>query len=276
MAKKSRKVEVTIYPKAFALTIGGSDPSGGAGIQADLKTFQQLGVFGTSAITLLTVQNTQRVSRVQVLDPQFVLEQIDAVVSDIEPVIAKTGALGNAEIVDAVADRAKEFSFPLVVDPVMISKHGDALIEDDAIELIRTKMIPNAYLLTPNRHEAERLTGLTLDSDVNVAKAIHDMHAMGAKFVLLKLGQVDGTALNIFGDGDKNTAISLPWLETKNTHGSGCVLSAAITGRLARGENVFSAVNEASRDVWKAIKGGRKIGQGFHPIEFAFIGIENG
>ena len=203
MAKKPNKLEVTIYPKAIALTIGGSDPSGGAGIQADLKTFQQLGVFGTSAITLLTVQNTLRVSRVQVLDPRFVLEQIDAVVSDMEPVVAKTGALGNAEMVDAVADRAKELSIPIVVDPVMISKHGDKLIEDDAIELIRTKLIPNAYMLTPNRHEAERLTGLTLDSEDNVAKAIHDMHVMGAKFVLLKLGKVDGVSLNIFGDGDQ-------------------------------------------------------------------------
>jgi len=275
MAKKPNKLEVTIYPKAIALTIGGSDPSGGAGIQADLKTFQQLGVFGTSAITLLTVQNTLRVSKVQVLDPRFVLEQIDAVVSDMEPVVAKTGALGNAEMVDAVADRAKELSIPIVVDPVMISKHGDKLIEEDAIELIRTKLIPNAYMLTPNRHEAERLTGLTLDNEDNVAKAIHDMHVMGAKFVLLKLGKVDGVSLNIFGDGDQNTAISLPWLKTQNTHGSGCVLSAAITGRLARGEHVKSAANNAVGDVWKAIKGGRPLGQGFHPVEFQFVGVEN-
>lgn len=274
MVKRSNQAEVTIYPKAVALTIGGSDPSGGAGIQADLKTFQRLGVFGTSAITLVTVQNTQKVSKVQVLDPRLVLDQIDAVVSDIALVIAKTGALGNSEMVDAVADRAKEFSFPLVVDPVMISKHGQLLLDDDAIQLIQTKLIPQAFLLTPNRYEAERLTGLTLDNEDNVAKAIHDLHMMGAKYVLLKLGRIDKTALTIFGDGNQNTAISMPWLDTKSTHGTGCVLSAALTGRLARGEKIQSAANHAVADVWKAIKGDRKLGLGFHPVEFEFIGVE--
>jgi hydroxymethylpyrimidine/phosphomethylpyrimidine kinase len=266
-------VSLKIYPGATALTIGGSDPSGGAGIQADLKTFQQLGVFGTSAITLLTVQNTQGLREVSGLDSDLVVAQVNAVLDDIEIRAAKTGALGNVEIIEAVAERAASFDFPLVVDPVMISKHGHPLIDEEAVDMIRKKLLSSAYLVTPNRFEAEELVGFELKDEDAVAKAVHDLHAMGAKHVLLKLGEQDGNSVHIFGDGSQNTSISVPRLESNNLHGTGCVLSAAITARLARGEQLIEAVHAAIGDVWQAIHSGQAIGRGIHPVEFCAIGI---
>ncbi|MFZ9916565.1 MAG: bifunctional hydroxymethylpyrimidine kinase/phosphomethylpyrimidine kinase, partial [Phycisphaerales bacterium] len=143
-----------------ALTIAGSDPSGGAGLQADLKTFHRHGVYGESVVTLLTVQNTRAVSAIEFVDPGFVVAQIDAVVGDIPPAAAKTGALGRADIIEAVAARAKEFRFPLVVDPVMVSKHGAPLIADDAVDALVRRLLPLATVVTPNMAEAARLSGI--------------------------------------------------------------------------------------------------------------------
>ncbi len=266
--------KIVLFEGANALSMGGSDPSGGAGIQADLKTFQRLGVYGATAITLLTIQDTVGVQRVDVIDVDFVLDQIDAILDDISMRAAKTGALGNAEMVDAIANRAKDFEFPLVVDPVMISKHQYSLLDDDAVELVRSQLLKSAFLVTPNRLEAEKLTGHDLSNPDSVAEAIHDIHLMGAKHVLLKMGESDGMSLHILGDGQRNVAISLPRLKTKNTHGTGCVLSAAITGRLARGETIDVAVNAAIGELWQAIHLGPNIGSGFHPIEFQAIGLD--
>jgi hydroxymethylpyrimidine/phosphomethylpyrimidine kinase len=266
--------KIVLFEGANALSIGGSDPCGGAGIQADLKVFQRLGVYGTTAITLLTIQDTLGVQRVDILDVDFVLDEIDAIMDDVNIRSAKTGALGSAEMVDAVANRVKDFEFPLVVDPVMISKHRHALLDDDAIEIVRSQLLRSAFLVTPNRFEAEKLTGHDLSNPDSVAEAIHDMHLMGAQHVLLKMGQSEGMSLHILGDGQRNVAISLPRLETKNTHGTGCVLSASITARLARGETVDVAVNAAIGEVWQAIHLGPNIGSGFHPIEFQAIGMD--
>src|SRR3954471_792370 len=151
--------------RPVALTIAGSDPSGGAGIQADLKTFHQFGVYGEAVLTLLTVQNTTSVEQVQCLSPDFVLAQLRAAIDDIPPAAAKTGALGNAAIVEAIAEAAEGFSFPLVVDPVMISKHGAALVSEDAKKAIAEKLIPRADLITPNLEEAAALTGVEIKGE---------------------------------------------------------------------------------------------------------------
>ena len=270
MAKKLKSV--TLFPKAIALTIAGSDPSGGAGLQADLKVFQQLGVYGMSVVTLITVQNTQGVKRLEILDPQLVLDQLEAILSDIPPAMIKIGALGSTANVEAIADRISTLDVPVVVDPVMISKHGHSLIDDEAVELYRTKLLRHAYLITPNRFEAERLTGITLDSQDNVAKAIHDMHHMGARYVLLKLGEEEGKSMHVFADGNANVGHVVQRLQTQNTHGTGCALSAAITARLSRGEKIHDSVNRAIEDVWQAIHAGQPLGQGHHPIEFRLIG----
>lgn len=265
--------ELTLFRGAIALTIAGSDPCGGAGLQADLKTFQQIGAYGMGVVTLLTVQNTLGVQSIELLAPDFVLAQIDAVVSDIQPKAAKTGALGSAEIIEAVANRAKGFNFPLVVDPVMVSKHGHSLLPDDAVDVMAKHLLPRAFLVTPNRFEAERLTGQSIvANDPNsVADAICKLHELGARNVLLKLGEVDGISVNVLGLGNENIAFQLPRLTTSNTHGTGCVLSAAIVAGLATGRELKWTVDHAIRAVHYGIEAGQKVGAGKHPIEFNAI-----
>src|SRR5438105_3607747 len=170
--------------RSVALSIAGSDPSGGAGIQADLKTFHQFGVYGEAVITLLTVQNTVRVSRVEVMRPALVLEQLAAVLEDIPPGAAKTGALGAAQMVEAVAQAAADFRFPLVVDPVMVSKHGLSLLPAEAVAAIRELLLPRAYLITPNVPEAEALTGIAVRTLEDMRRAAIRLIEMGAGAVL--------------------------------------------------------------------------------------------
>jgi hydroxymethylpyrimidine/phosphomethylpyrimidine kinase len=257
----------TFSPNAVALTIAGSDPSGGAGLQADLKTFQQFGVYGASAVTMLTAQNTLGVRRVEVVTPDLVIDQIDAILDDLRPIAAKTGALGNAGVIDAVAQRAEQFEFPLIVDPVMVSKHGDSLIEDDAVEAYR-RLLKHAFLVTPNRFELERLTGVTLEGPDSIARAIHDLHVMGARFVLAKMGQVDGHSEHILGSGQENFAVHSDWIDTKNTHGAGCVLAASITAMICLGQtDLKDIVHRAIRQVVIAIHNTHTIGRGHCPVE---------
>jgi hydroxymethylpyrimidine/phosphomethylpyrimidine kinase len=180
-----------------ALTIAGSDPSGGAGIQADLKTFHQHGVYGESVVTLLTVQNTRTVAGIEFVAPVFVGAQIDAVVSDIPPHAAKTGALGRADIIEAVAERARAFRFPLVVDPVMVSKHGLPLLADDAVDALVGRLLPHAALVTPNLPEAARLTGLPVEDAAGMERAARAIHAMGARAVLVKGGHLAESAMDL-------------------------------------------------------------------------------
>jgi hydroxymethylpyrimidine/phosphomethylpyrimidine kinase len=258
-----------------ALSIAGSDPSGGAGIQADLKTFHQFGAFGEAVVTLLTVQNTRRVSRVEVMPPQLVIEQIDAVVEDIPPVAAKTGALGNRAMVEAVAARAKTFAFPLVVDPVMVSKHGAPLLDGDAADALRTFLLPSAALITPNVLEAERLAGrrvVSLDDAYDVAKAICDL---GAKAALVKGGHLDdgGGATDVLCVGGEFHVYPAVRVDTRHTHGTGCTYSAAIAACLALGLNVPQAVARAKRFIARAIEQNPGLGGGQGPVNH-FAGTE--
>ena len=249
-----------------ALTIAGSDPSGGAGIQADLKTFHQHHVYGTSAITLVTVQNSVSVSHVEVLSAALVSRQITAVVSDIPPNAAKTGALGSVEVVKAVAALAEEFSFPLVVDPVMISKHGTRLISPEAEVALREQLLPEAYLVTPNIPEAELLCGMEIRDDADMLRAARRLRAAGCRAVLMKGGHLDGPPIDLLLNGDEVTRFAGIRVPGRHTHGTGCTLSAAITANLALGMNLEEAVGRAKRFVQNAIETAPALGHGHGPL----------
>ena len=257
-----------ITPSATALTIAGSDPSGGAGLQADLKTFQQLGVYGMSVVTLLTVQNTQAVTRVHVLPPDLIQEQFLAVLSDIPPRAIKTGALGNVDVVHAVSDLLTDVTCPIVVDPVLVSKHGHLLADDSVVEAYRQMLLPRAFLVTPNRFEAERLANLALTDENSVCEAILRIQEFGAQFVLIKLGTVNGMSQHMLGVGETNYCIETPALRRNNTHGSGCILAAAITAKLALGEtDISAAVHFGIHRTYEAIYLNTHLGLGIHPAE---------
>ena len=251
----------------IALTIAGSDPSGGAGIQADLKTFHQFGVYGEAVITLLTVQNTLRVSRVEVVSPSLLTGQLDAVLEDIPPNAAKTGALGSAEIVMAVADAARRFTFPLVVDPVMVSKHGQPLLPAEAATALREQLIPAATLITPNVPEAEALTGIAIRNLEDMRLAACRLRETGAKAVLIKGGHLGGAeSTDLFFDGALWREFPAPRLETRHTHGTGCTYSAAITAGLALGMTPVDAVARAREFIQQAIRTNPGIGHGCGPV----------
>lgn len=250
---------------AKALTIAGSDPSGGAGIQADLKVFHQHGAYGMSVLTLLTVQNTQKVEEVMLLDKNFVLRQLDAVLSDIKPNASKTGALGNAEIVDMLSWRAENFDFPLVVDPVMISKHGNRLIEEDGCEVLKKHLLGRAFLVTPNIPEAEYLSERNISDLGSMEKAAASIALLGAKNVLIKGGHLNNDSTDVLLAGKEVCRFTQARIDTKNTHGTGCVYSAAITARLSKGEPLIVAVRKAKEYVTEAITTNPEIGRGFGP-----------
>ncbi|MCG8586217.1 MAG: bifunctional hydroxymethylpyrimidine kinase/phosphomethylpyrimidine kinase [Pirellulales bacterium] len=249
-----------------AMTIAGSDPSGGAGLQADLKTFHQHGVYGTSVVTLLTVQNTQAVSSIEILDATLVLAQLDAVLSDIPPKATKTGALGNATVIDALAGRANSFAFPLVVDPVMVSKHGVPLIDDEAVDVLARKLLPTAFLVTPNLPEAARLAGMEVTDVLTMEKAAAVIAQRGAKNVLVKGGQLNGASVDVLWTKGGTRTLPAERAGTRHTHGTGCVLSAAITARLASGEDVVTAVTAAKRFITRAIQTNPGLGEGYGPV----------
>jgi hydroxymethylpyrimidine/phosphomethylpyrimidine kinase len=248
-------------PRFAALTIAGSDPSGGAGIQADLKTFHQFGVYGEAVVTLLSVQNTVRVSRVECLSPSFVLEQLHAVLEDIPPQAAKTGALGDAGIVEAVAEAAASFGFPLVVDPVMISKHGSPLISAGAAESLKRNLIPFAALVTPNLPEAEALTG-TADP----RRAAERLLEMGARAALIKGGHAKDNATDYLLAGNGWHEFPAPRIDTPHTHGTGCTYSAAITACLAQGMSMVEAVARSKAFIMEAIATNPGLGRGCGPV----------
>lgn len=249
-----------------ALTIAGSDPSGGAGIQADLKTFHQFGVYGEAVITLVTVQNTMRVARVECLPVGLVLEQLQAVLEDIPPAAAKTGALGNAEVVRAVARAAAAFPFPLVVDPVMVSKHGLPLVAEEARAALIEDLLPRAYLVTPNVPEAEVLTGIAIRDEADMRRAAERLCALGAHAALVKGGHLEGAAVDILLKGGRFYQFSAPRIATRHTHGTGCTYSAAITAGLAEGRPLDRAVETAKRFITEAIRSNPGLGGGCGPV----------
>jgi len=254
-----------------AMTIAGSDPSGGAGIQADLKTFHQHGVYGTSIVTLLTVQNTQSVSAIKILDSNFLLAQLEAVLEDILPQAAKIGALGSVANIKAIAQRAKSFSFPFVLDPVMVSKHGHSLIDDDAVKLIATELLPAAFLVTPNLPEASRLAAMEVNDLRTMERAAEVIARHGVKHVLIKGGHLGGDAVDVLWTDGQAIRLRGERIDTQHTHGTGCVLSAAITARLASGEDVLTAVTASKRFITEAIRTNPCLGHGYGPVNMHAI-----
>jgi hydroxymethylpyrimidine/phosphomethylpyrimidine kinase len=245
----------------IALTIAGSDPSGGAGIQADLKTFHQFRVYGEAVITLLTVQNTRHVLRVEVMDPALVLQQIEAVVSDIPPAAVKTGALGNAQVVSAVASWARGSARPLIVDPVMFSKHGAPLLSPEAQQVLKKELIPHATLVTPNLPEAQALTGQT-----DPQNAARHLLQLGCRAVLIKAGHAEGEPIDLFYDDAGPLTLPGRRIQTPHTHGTGCTLSAAITALLAAGTPLRQAVQQAKSYIQNAIATAPGLGHGHGPL----------
>lgn len=259
-----------------ALTIAGSDSGGGAGIQADLKTFTVLGVYGMSAVTAVTSQNTVGVSGFLVLPPELVQSQIRDVVSDLGCAAAKTGMLGNAAVVRAVAEAVRELEIsPLVVDPVMISKSGAALLEDEAVEALISDLLPLATVVTPNLPEAERLLGRTIDGLDAMTAAARDLAAFGARAVIVKGGHAQGHATDVFFDSATGTVrlLESPRLPTRNTHGTGCVFSAALTAWLAKGAPLEIAAARAKLFVTAAIRHGLALGHGHGPANVLAAGL---
>ena len=257
-------------PRPRALTIAGSDSGGGAGIQADLKTFSALGVFGMTAITAVTVQNTLGVSGYEALSPHTVAEQIRAVVTDIGVDAAKTGMLASREIVEAVADAVAETGVPnLVVDPVFVSKHGHALLAEDAVDALRTRILPLATLVTPNLPEASALAGFPVRTAEDMARAAEAILALGPRAVLVKGGHLEGStsANDLLVDAGRSEWILGERLDTPHTHGTGCTLSAAIAGHLARGDELADAVRAGKRFVTEAIRHALALGGGIGPVD---------
>lgn len=261
---------------ARALTIAGSDSGGGAGIQADLKTFHELEVFGTSAVTAVTAQNTVRVTSVYALPPTLVVEQVRAVVEDLGVDAAKTGMLARADIVEAVADAVQRFRIPhLVVDPVLVAKGGDPLLEADAVAVLRRRLLPLAEVVTPNWPEAEVLVGHPMRSLADLDRALSELQAMGPRVVMVKGGHApghdrgwpDGAVDWVAIDGERFRLHSA-WIESRNTHGTGCTLSSAATAMLARGTPPLEALQAAKRFVLAAIRGAatRRLGAGHGPL----------
>jgi hydroxymethylpyrimidine/phosphomethylpyrimidine kinase len=254
-------------PPRTALTIAGSDSGGGAGIQADLKTFQALGVFGTSAITAVTVQNTKGVSGYEELSPQLVGDQIRAVLTDIGADAAKTGMLASTPIIEAVADALAETGAAnLVVDPVFVSKHGHPLLADEAVAALRARILPLATLVTPNLQEAGGLAGFRVDSRRDMERAAGAILALGPGAVLVKGGHLESEAADLFVEpGAGAVWLEAERIDTPHTHGTGCVLSASITAYLARGEPLDQAVRHGKAFVTEAIRHGLALGQGIGP-----------
>lgn len=252
-----------------ALTIAGSDSGGGAGIQADLKTFSALGVYGMTAITAVTVQNTKGVAGYEELSPQTVGDQIRAVVTDIGVDAAKTGMLASAAIVEAVADAVAETGVPnLVVDPVFMSKHGHALLAEDAVEALRSRILPLATVVTPNLPEASGLAGFPVRTADDMHKAAEAILAFGPKAVLVKGGHVGGDRSDdLFVEGERIVWVEGDRIDTPHTHGTGCVLSAAIAAHLARGDDLLTAVRKGKLFVTEAIRHALPLGQGIGPVD---------
>jgi hydroxymethylpyrimidine/phosphomethylpyrimidine kinase len=251
------------------LTIAGSDSGGGAGIQADLKTFAALGVYGTSAITAITAQNTVGVAAVTTLAADFVAAQIEAVAGDIELHATKTGMLASAAIVEAVAAAIEELELPkVVVDPVMVAKSGDALVDDDGVRAMSSELLPRALVVTPNLPEAEMLSGIRIRTPADAREAATRIYRMARCAVIVKGGHAVGDELvDLLFDGDAFTEFPTRRIQTRNTHGTGCTFASAIAAWLAHGYDLREATGRAQTYVTGAIRHGFAIGNGHGPLD---------
>ena len=263
------------YP--VVLSIAGSDSSGGAGIQADLKTFSALGVYGATAITAITAQNTQGVHSQLAIDPQMVYDQIVAVIDDLHPSYIKIGMLSNADIVRVVAWALSRYSIPVILDPVIVSSTGHRLLSIEAQEVVKSQLLPLSTLVTPNIPEMEALTNISLNCYENKVQASKILFDYGAKAILLKGGHEEGdTKSDILFTNSKSGIESAIFtsesITTRNTHGTGCTLSSAITAFMARGYDIVEAITEAKRFITEAIRSGAdiEIGHGIGPVNHGF------
>ena len=263
------------YP--VVLSIAGSDSSGGAGIQADIKTFSALGVYGATAITAITAQNTMGVHSQLAIDPQIVYDQIVAVVDDLHPSFVKIGMLSNCAIVEAVAEALGQYTLPVILDPVIVSSTGHRLLSLEAQDVVKKRLLPLSTLVTPNIPEMEALSNLpvtTIEQKEQAAKSLFDC---GARAILLKGGHEDGeTKSDILfintQSGIESTIFSSETISTRNTHGTGCTLSSAIAAFMARGYSMHEAIAEAKRYISEAIRSGAdvEIGHGIGPVNHGF------
>lgn len=266
------------FTPPVALTIAGSDSGGGAGIQADLRTFAFHQVHGTSALTCITAQNTCGVTRVDALPPAAVVAQMDAVVHDIGVQSAKLGMLLNAEIMQAVAEAMSRSPVPSwVIDPVMVSRTGAPLIDDAAIATLSTSLVPLATVLTPNRYEAQILSGLEINTLADMAAAARQIHTLGAAAVLVKGGSMPDElrGADVWFDGEQLLTLTTETIDTTDTHGTGCTLSAAITANLALGRDPLTAVRHGKEYVTQALKHSLRIGKGQGPVGHFYSLLED-
>lgn len=249
-----------------ALTIAGSDSSGGAGIQADLKTFAALGVYGMSAITAITAQNTCGVQAVRALDQEIVEAQLDSVFSDITVDAVKIGMLADAAITRSVAKRLRQYEAAhVVVDPVMISKHGHPLLQETAVQELIHSLLPLAEVLTPNLPEAEALVGYAVYDPDSMLRAAQDLLRLGPRVVVVKGGHLTGSACDLYYDGTQKVYLETERIDTIHTHGTGCTFSAAIAAGLAKGLKTLQAVREAKAFITQAISQSFPLGKGIGP-----------
>ncbi len=246
----------------ISMTIAGSDSGGGAGIQADLKTFQSLGVFGTTVITSVTAQNTCGLKGVNTLDDEFVGQQIDAVANDMNVSAVKTGMLANGEIIKRVAQKISEHKFPwVVVDPVMVATSGDLLLEEEAIDIMKSKLFPYSHIVTPNIPEAETLAEMPIKDQMDMDKAAQKIKKMGVDYVLIKGGHSKKEAEDHLFFGESFQKLSAPRIGKVSLHGTGCTMAAAICAYLAQGQSILTSVTRAKEYVTRAIETGFAVGQ---------------
>jgi hydroxymethylpyrimidine/phosphomethylpyrimidine kinase len=259
---------------SIALTIAGSDSSGGAGIQADLATFSAFKVYGASVLTALTAQNTTGVRAIFEVSPQFVAQQLDAVLDDLDVAAAKTGMLARAVIIEELSERLRVRPVPyVVVDPVMVATSGDLLLDPAATAAMRERMLPLATLVTPNLREAEVLTGRAVSTVAEMRDAARALVDLGAGAALVKGGHLAGEATDVFFDGRRLREFSAARIATRNTHGTGCTLSAAVTAGLAIGHGLETAIANAKSYVTRAIELAPDIGHGHGPVNH-FVPID--
>ncbi|KML12533.1 phosphomethylpyrimidine kinase [Bacillus safensis] len=256
-----------------AFTIAGSDSGGGAGIQADLKTFQELGVYGMSAITAITAQNTLGVHGIYPLSIEALERQIDAVAEDLPPDAVKTGMLWSADMIKIVAEKTVQYEMKLIVDPVMIAKGGASLLNEDAVSAMKTHLLPVSYAVTPNLPEAEVLTGIRIQTKEDRFLAAEHLYELGTKHVVIKGGHgpTDGMITDLLYDGKGFIEVTNEYIDTPHTHGTGCTFAAALTAEIAKGYSMKEAFETAETFVHEAIKFPLRIGSGHGPTNhFAY------
>ena len=250
-----------------ALTIAGSDPSGGAGIQADLKTFTRLGVYGTAVVTALTIQNTVGIEEVVKVPSDLLRKQLATLLSDVTIHAVKTGMILDAETIEIIHEHLKKYSLnSYVLDPIIRSTSGFILIKKEDIDILKKLLFPMAMLITPNLTEAERLTGITIRNEQDMEQVAKEIHRMGPRAVLVKGGHLEGEAVDVLYDGKKMMRLRKPRIGRKRIHGAGCVLSSAIVAGLAKGLSLPRAVQQAKGFVHRAIQGAKPLGQGHIPL----------